>query len=177
MKKGLLVAAVAALTFALAAPVTVLADDGDATATPSPTVKAQIVITEDNTGEVKVGMTAAEVNTKWGTNFDANLVVVWTGDAHLVVTPADATFTGTVTQTFNASEHGGTVMAHQGKTGVKSGASIDLSSSDLSPVIYLAPASKVPNTGDSNNNILWIGALVVALVCGGAAFAMRKTNA
>ena len=56
---------------------------------------------------------------------------------------------------------------------------IKISSKDMSPVIVLKKVSesKVPNTGDSNNNVLWISALVIALVCGGAAFAMRKSNA
>ena len=169
MKKGLLVAAVAALTFALAAPVAVYADGS------STTSDVSITITDAAIDGIKVGDSASVVNAAWGTSFDTSLVVVFTGDAHLTPTGATAP-TPAITETFAASLWNGTVIAHKGKT-VQSGASITLSSDDLSPVVVLGPASKVPNTGDSSNNILWISALVIALVCGGAAFAMRKSNA
>ena len=178
MKKGLLVAAVAALTFALAAPVAVLADEK--TQTPSSSKDDVTIVLEkkDQTKDgIKVGMTAAEVNTKWGTSFDTSLVVVWTGDAHLNPEDAAKPSPAIESEPYAASTYGGTVIARKGASGVKSGASIKFNSDDLSPVIVLGPASKVPNTGDSNNNILWISALVIALVCGGAAFAMRKSNA
>ena len=168
MKKGFL-AAVAALAIAIATPVTVFADKS------STTDDAQIVITETaEAGGIKKGMTAAEVNSAWGTNFDAGLVVVFTGDAH--VTPEGATTAAD--KTVAASTYGGTVIAHKGKT-VQSGASITLKVADLSPVIVLGPASssKVPNTGDSNSNALWIGALGLSVVLAGVAIFMRKRTA
>ena len=168
MKKGFL-AAVAALAIAIATPVTVFA-------TESP--KGEIEITEqDGNGGIKKGMTAAEVNTAWGTSFDSGLVVVFVGDAH--VKPEGATTAPDAT--FAASSFGGTVIAHQSSKdkAVKSGASITLSVSDLSPVIVLGPASssKVPNTGDSNSNALWIGALGLSVVLAGVAIFVRKRTA
>ena len=177
MKKGLLVAAVAALTFALAAPVAVFAEEAKPSPSPSD-VTIVLEKTDQTIDGIKVGMTAAEVNTKWGTSFDTSLVVVWTGDAHLNPKDAAKPSPAIESEPYAASTYGGTIIAHLGADKkVTSGASIKFNSDDLSPVIVLGPASKVPNTGDSNNNILWISALVIALVCGGASFAMRKSNA
>lgn len=170
MKKGLLVAAVAALTFALAAPVTVLAVDSPA----GPSIE---ITPETEADGIKVGMTGEDVDKAWGTNIGPGYQVVFVGDAH-VVGEGDASG---LTLTVNASDfNGGEIFVHHKKDGSNdSGATVTLKATDLSPVCTLKKVSdsKVPNTGDSNNNILWIGALVVALVCGGAAFAMRKTNA
>lgn len=174
MKKGFL-AALAALAIAIATPVTVFAEgEGAPSAT---TDKGQIVLVEqDGNGGIKKGMTGAEVNTAWKTTvFDANLVVVWVGDAH--VTPDTATTADPLKVA--ASEKGGTVVAHLGKKGITASDSITLTVDDLSPVIFLAPASssKVPNTGDSNSNALWIGALGLSVVLAGVAIFMRKRTA
>lgn len=170
MKKGLLVAAVAALTFALAAPVTVLAVDSPA----GPSIE---ITPETEADGIKVGMTGEDVDKAWGTNIGPGYQVVFVGDAHVVGT-GDASG---LELKVNASDfNGGEIFVHHKKTGGNDvGATVTLKATDLSPVCTLKKVSdsKVPNTGDSNNNILWIGALVVALVCGGAAFAMRKTNA
>ena len=175
MKKGFL-AALAALAIAIATPVTVFATEGSST-----TGDVSINITDAAVEGIKVGDPASVVNSAWGTNFDANLVVVFTGDAHL--TPVGATKPSpAITAPFNASTfNGGTVIAHQSSKdkSVTFGATITLSSDDLSPVVVLAPASssKVPNTGDSNSNALWIGALGLSVVLAGAAIFMRKRTA
>lgn len=177
MKKGFL-AAVAALAIAIATPVTVHAVDGGTA--PSPTAKDGriLLVEQDGNGGIKKGMTAAEVNTAWGTSFDTSLVVVWVGNAY--VDPEGATTADPIKPA--ASEYGGTIIAHQSsKEGKKvtSGPTITLTVDDLSPVIFLAPASssKVPNTGDSNSNALWIGALGLSVVLAGVAIFMRKRTA
>ena len=171
MKKGLLVAAVAALTFALAAPVTVLAVD-------SPKGPSIEITKETEADGIKVGMTGEDVDKAWGTSIGPGYEVVFVGDAH-VVGEGDASG---LKLTVNASDfNGGEIFVHHKKKtgGNDVGATVTLYATDLSPVCTLKKVSdsKVPNTGDSNNNVLWISALVIALVCGGAAFAMRKTNA
>ena len=178
MKKGFL-AALAALAVAVATPVTVFAEEGTKPVDSSDTGKATIVLEQRDatTDGIKVGDSATVVNTKWGTSFDANLVVVWTGEAYLSPDKADPATA--LPLPVEASKLGGTVVAHYGKTGVVSGAKITLEASNLSPVIALGPASssKVPNTGDSNSNALWIGALGLSVVLAGAAIFMRKRTA
>lgn len=173
MKKGFL-AAVTAIALAFAAPVTALAVESPE---PGPTIVLEK--RDATTDGIKVGDSASVVNTKWGTSFDASLVVVWTGEAYL--SPADGDPTKADPMKVDASGLGGTVIAHKGAKGVTSGASITLVATDLSPVVVLGPASssgdKVPNTGDSNNNGLWIGALGLSVVLAGVAIFMRKRTA
>lgn len=184
MKKGLLVAAVAALTFALTAPLTVLAVDGEPTTTQSAEKKYEVIISPvEIAAGAKIGMKGNEL-TSWPVTFGADYEVVFVGDARVIdkegkVVPNANTLDPEVTGTFSASDYKGDIIAHYGTHGVDQGASVKISSKDMSPVIVLKKVSesKVPNTGDSNNNVLWISALVIALVCGGAAFAMRKSNA
>lgn len=179
MKKGFI--AGAALALALAAPVTVFAEEG----ADSPTTgDAKIVIESrtENAG-VKVGDTAAVVNEKWGTSIADGYVVVFVGEAY--VTPAG---TPNVTLTVNASSfNGGEIFVHHKKDGSNDvNGTVTLNSNDLSPVCTLAKASggkttptdnSTANTGDSNNTGLWAGALIISALLAGAAFAINKRNA
>lgn len=175
MKKGLFLAAVAALTVALCSPMTVKAE-GD-----SPTTggdKGKIVITkQDGNGDIYVGDTGKDVNEKWGAKVDESLVVIFVGDAH--IDPEKATTADPAE--FKASKFGGTVIVHKGKT-TEYGSSITLTVDDLSPVAVLAPKSskggkKSTNTADTSTNPIWAGALMISVLCAGAAVVMNKKNA
>ena len=181
MKKGLLVAAVAALTFALAAPVTVFAVDGETNPSPDKD-KYQIKIDDlsaTGNADVKVGMTGEEVDKLWGSKIGPGYEVVFVGEAYVTPATTDKTILASLTLDVKASDFKGDIFVHwkQNQTAVDQGATVKLVGTDLSPVCVVKKVSTVPNTGDSNNNVLWISALVIALVCGGAAFAMRKSNA
>ncbi|MDO4413578.1 MAG: hypothetical protein Q4C20_00725 [Erysipelotrichaceae bacterium] len=184
MNKGL-IAAAAALTFAVAAPVTVYAEEAK-----SPSAdEAKIVIEErsENAG-VKVGDTAAVVNAAWGTNIEDGYVVVFVGEAY-VSGETDKELTLTV----NAADFkGGQIFVHHKKDGSNDvGATVTLNSKDLSPVATLkrvdngsTPATpstpagnNTANTGDSNKTGLWAGALVISALLAGAALVMNKRNA
>lgn len=182
MNKGF-IAAAAALTFAVAAPVTVFAEE-----TQSPTAdEAKIVIEErsENAG-VKVGDTAAVVNAAWGTNIEDGYVVTFVGEAY-VSGKTDKELTLTV----NAADFkGGQIFVHHKKDGSNDvGATVTLNSKDLSPVATLkkvdsgstTPATpagdNTANTGDSNKTGLWAGALVISALLAGAALVMNKRNA
>lgn len=180
MKKGLL-AAVAALTLAVAAPVTVFAEE-----TKSPSADdGKIVIEErsENAG-VKVGDTAAVVNKAWGTNIEDGYVVVFVGEAY--VTPEG--YTGELTLTVKASDFkGGEIFVHHKKDGSNdTGATVTLNSKDLSPVATLKKVSNggsgktddsTANTGDTNKSGLWAGALVISALLAGAALVLNRRNA
>lgn len=178
MKKGFI--AGAALALAIAAPVTVFAEEGVPSST---TDDAKIVIESrtENAG-VKVGDTAAVVNEKWGTSIADGYVVVFVGEAY--VTPEGAK---DVTLTVSASSfNGGEIFVHHKKDGSNDvNATVTLNSNDLSPVAALAKASdssktddnSTANTGDSNNTGLWAGALIVSALLAGAAIVMNKRNA
>ncbi len=175
MKKGLFLAAVAALTVALCSPMTVKAEGN------SPTTggdKGTIVITEqDGNGGIYVGDTGKDVNEKWGAKVDESLVVVYVGDAH--IDPKGATTADPAT--FKASKFGGTVIVHKGSKATVSGSSITLTVEDLSPVAVLAKKSsggkKSTNTADTSTNPIWAGALLISVLCAGAAVVMNKKNA
>lgn len=176
MKKGLFLAAVAALTVALCSPMTVKAE-GD-----SPTTggdKGTIVITEqDGNGDIYVGDTGKDVNEKWGAKVDESLVVIFVGDAH--VDKKGATKVGPAE--FKASKFGGTVIVHKGSKATVYGSAITLTIDDLSPVAVLAPKSskggkKSTNTADTSTNPIWAGALMISVLCAGAAVVMNKKNA
>lgn len=180
MKKGLLAAA-AALAFAVAAPVTVFAEEAT-----SPSVDdGKIVIEErsENAG-VKVGDTSAAVNKAWGTNIEDGYEVVFVGEAYV----APEGFKGEVTLTVKASDFkGGEIFVHHKNDGSNDvGATVTLNSKDLSPVATLKKVSGggsgaadkgTANTGDNNKSALWAGALVISALLAGAALVMNRRSA
>ena len=179
MKKGLLAAA-AALAFAVAAPVTVFAEEAT-----SPSVDdGKIVIEErsENAG-VKVGDTSAAVNKAWGTNIEDGYEVVFVGEAYV----APEGFKGELTLTVKASDFkGGEIFVHHKNDGSNDvGATVTLNSKDLSPVATLKKVSGgsgaadkgTANTGDNNKSALWAGALVISALLAGAALVMNRRSA
>ena len=179
MKKGLLTAAVAAIALAVASPLAINAESAD-----SP--DGQIVLEEvAENGGIKKGDSSTTVDEKWGTSIGAGYEVVWVGDAY--VTPEGAK--NVTSLTVAASKYGGTLIVHKGTSTIDGpAASITLKADNLSPVIVLAKTSgssngsnngnkkNSPNTGDSGN-ALWAGALIISVLCAGAAIVMNRRNA
>ena len=178
MKKGLFTAVAAAITLAVASPIIVSAESAD-----SP--DGQIILEEvSENGGIKKGDSSKTVDEKWGTSIGDGYVVVWVGDAY--VSPEGAKNVPDLTVA--ASKYGGTLIVHKGTSTVDGpAASITLKAGNLSPVVVLAKTSSSstggdsskknsPNTGDSGN-ALWAGALIISVLCAGAAFAMNRRNA
>lgn len=180
MKKGLIAAAMA---LTLCTPMTVLAEPS-----PTPTTPTIIIVEDDGFQGYKEGMTGTEFDAKAGTSYGAGYTVVFVGDARL--NPADAVLEKAITANFTAAQYGGDVIIHiSAKSGLHAGASLTLSSDDLSPIVVLKAVSSgeggqttpttptTPPTGDNSRTGLWLGSLMIAVLCAGAAFAMRKRNA
>lgn len=184
MKKGILAAAMA---LALCTPMTVFAE-GEATPSPTEETPSIVITPKDGFDGYTVGMSGTDFDAKAGTNYGAGYSVVFVGDATLV--PANAVLEKPITADFTAAQYGGDVIVHiSSKSGVHAGASLTFSSDDLSPVIVLkavktddttptTPAKpSTPATGDNSHTGLWIGSLMIAVLCAGAALTMRKRNA
>ncbi len=177
MKKGLLTAAVAAIALAVTSPLAVSAESAD-----SP--DGQIVLEEvAENGGIKKGDSSTTVDEKWGTSIGAGYEVVWVGDAY--VTPEGAKNVPSLTVA--ASKYGGVLIVHKGTNKIDGpAASITLTADNLSPVVVLAKTSgsnngggskkNSPNTSD-NGNALWAGALIISVLCAGAAIIMNRKNA
>ena len=198
MKKGFL--AGAALALAVAAPVTVFAEDEKTTSADAKDAKIVLQGPMDSNGAAVVGQSVAtQLNEAWGLSLDAEYTIVWVGEAVVMEN-------GEVVKNYgpglkldvNAADKGGELIIHlkssDGKAEV--GTSLTLKSEDLSPVAVVkkipmggddggtetggnegGKAGGTPNTGDSNNTGLWTGALIVSALLAGAAFVMNKRNA
>lgn len=179
MKKGLLTAAAAAIALAIASPIAVSAESAD-----SP--NGQIILEEvAENGGIKKGDSSKTVDEKWGTSIGDGYVVVWVGDAY--VSPEGAKNVPNLT--VSASKYGGVLIVHKGTSTIDGpAASITLKADNLSPVVVLAKKSSSstggdssgkktsPNTSDSGN-ALWAGALLISVLCAGAAIVMNRRNA
>ena len=182
MKKGLLTAAAAAIALAIASPIAISAESADS---PDGTIILEEVA---ENGGIKKGDSSTTVDEKWGTSIGAGYVVVWVGDAY--VSPAGAKNVPDLT--VSASKYGGVLIVHKGTSTIDGpAASITLKASNLSPVVVLAKTGSSSTGGDSsgsgskktspntsdNGNAIWAGALIISVLCAGAAIVMNRKNA
>lgn len=136
-------------------------------------------------GGIRKGDSGEKVNEKWGTSIGKGYEVVFTGNAYL----SSAEAKNVPNLTVSASKYGGVLIVHKGTSTIDGpAASITLKADNLSPVVVLAKKSSSstggdssgkktsPNTSDSGN-ALWAGALLISVLCAGAAIVMNRRNA